>query len=206
MISLLFLSVPPNTHIWIEQQVMMAIILPAFSIWYWLQNLTAHSIHKEWTVPGCVSSSTFPPPLNSFAHSFRNTAVLWLCYRPPPDSFPFVLFMVEQSSSDSVLQRKRSTFSQELLHKQPLCLQKRKRKKKNECRLNGILLCTKLSLILNGIFFWRMSFKGNYIHAAIKWWTVHTWIFPTYWGKCTWSAFWLRMGESQESILGKIKA
>lgn len=56
----------------------------------------------------------------------------------------------------SVLQRKRSTFDQYLLHKQPLCLQKRK--KKNQNRLNGILLCTRLSLILNEIF----SFKNEF--------------------------------------------
>lgn len=182
---------------------MTGIILLVFSMWYWLQDLTGLSIHKlkEWALPRCVPSSTFPPPLNSFAHS-RNTAVLWPYRRPLPDSLPFVLFVMEQGSSDSVVEKK---YIQPVATSQIASLSPEKKKKK-ECELNGILLCTRLRSHLKWYFLVRMSLKGYCIHTVIKWWEVHTWICPTYWGNCTWSAFWLRMRESQESTRGKLKA
>lgn len=85
-----------------------------------------------------------------------------------------------------------------------LSVSRKEKKKRMQVKWN--LLVHQTESHLKSYFLLRMSFKGYYIHTVIKWWAGHTWICPTYWGKCTWSAFWLRMGESQESILGKRKA
>lgn len=111
--------------------------------------------------------------------------------------FLFFLFMVQQHSSDFLLQRKSSWFHPQLPHKQCLCLQKRKL-----MQVKWNTLHTRLSAILNDIF--KKSFKEYCIQSSSR--MVHTWICPPFCGKCIWSAFWLRMRESQESSLRKIKA